>query len=370
MPIPTSAVEQAPLRSYKQMNSRLVFQRHSTEASPAVRPRKSSGPECDARAGAVEPAAARNRTADHCRASRAEQFATSRQHEVARRTDMHRKLVLFFGWSVLAAVMLLSLARPAVAQDTWQGTIGAWSVASNWTKGVPNGTTPIFINTGTVDGDTSFTNQQALSIGTAVQLNIDSTTDILSKGTDAAINNSGGLTNNGDLTFELGATLNNASTGLLVNNGLITMVNVSQFNNAGDLINERGLDLDSTFNSTGSLDNFGGIDVSGNTSITGSFTNQAGGTLTNFSSGRITIDSAFTTFNNGTFTNLAGGQITTSSDFSNTGTLDNSGSLTSDTIENSSTGTIDNSGDALVLLTLTNSGTVNNTAGTLGLFTL
>jgi subtilase-type serine protease len=294
-------------------------------------------------------------------------------------TSSCRAVRMHLGGVVLVVLILILPARPAAAQDTWQGTAGKWSVASNWTKGVPTGATPIIINSGNVEGDTSFTNQQALSIGTAALLNIDSTTTILNSGSESAINNSGALTVNGDLIFELGATLNNASTGELINNRLITMVNVSQFNNAGSIINTGGIDLGSTFNSTGSLDNFGSIQNSVTATIGGSFINQAGGTLTNFGTGQITIDSAITTLNNGTVTNLAGGQITidsaavnngtitnfaggqitTATGFSNTGTINNAGFL-SGLIENSTTGTINNSGSA-TLLTLTNYGTVNNT---------
>lgn len=295
------------------------------------------------------------------------------------------------GWllgSVVLAVLMLSLpATPAAAQDTWQGTTGKWSVASNWTKGVPTGATPIIINSGSVEGDTSFSNRQAFTIGSSGQYAIDSTIAVTNTGTEAAINNAGGFTNFGTLINENSATITN--TGLLQNLGQIT--NSSQFNNSGSIETASGslITNTGTINSLGTLDNMGELDNSGSAMLNG-FLNQSTGTIHNSASGQILAASVGAILNNGTIINDANAGILIETDFDNAGTINNAGSFANPnqlfvtppllsnlgTINNSgtfdanqmtNTGSVNNTGTMTIGELILNSGVVNNTAGTMQL---
>jgi fibronectin-binding autotransporter adhesin len=297
-----------------------------------------------------------------------------------------RALGSLLGSAVLAALMLLLPAPPAAAQDTWQGTTGKWSVASNWTKGVPTGTTPIIINSGIVEGDTSFTNRQVFTIGAVGQYSIDSTIAVTNTGTEAAINNAGGFTNFGTLINENSATITN--TGLLQNLGQIT--NSSQFNNNGSIETATGSFIinTGTINSLGTLDNMGELDNSGSAMLNG-FLNQSTGTIHNSASGQILGASVGAILNNGTIINDANAGILIETDFDNAGTINNAGSFANPTtlvtapllsnlgtINNSgtfnanqmtNTGNVNNTGTMTIGQLILNSGVVNNTAGTMQL---
>ena len=297
-----------------------------------------------------------------------------------------RALGSLLGSAVLAALMLLLPAPPAAAQDTWQGTTGKWSVASNWTKGVPTGTTPIIINSGIVEGDTSFTNRQVFTIGAVGQYSIDSTIAVTNTGTEAAINNAGGFTNFGTLINENSATITN--TGLLQNLGQIT--NSSQFTNNGSIETATGSFIinTGTINSLGTLDNMGELDNSGSAMLNG-FLNQSTGTIHNSASGQILAASVGAILNNGTIINDANAGILIETDFDNAGTINNAGSFANPTtlvtapllsnlgtINNSgtfnanqmtNTGNVNNTGTMTIGQLILNSGVVNNTAGTMQL---
>ena len=301
-------------------------------------------------------------------------------------TNSCRALGWLLGSAVLAALLLLLPATPAAAQDTWQGTTGKWSVAGNWTKGVPDGLTPITINSGIVEGDASFTNRQVFTIGAAGQYAIDSTIAVTNTGTEAAINNAGGFTNSGTLINENSATITN--TGLLQNLGQIT--NSSQFNSSGSIETATGslITNSGTINSLGTLDNMGELDNSGTANLAG-FLNETGATIHNFSGGQILSASIGTTLNNGMIVNDAGAAFVIETDFANAGTINNAGSFANPstlltapvlsnlgTINNSgtfdanqmtNTGSVNNTGTMTIGELILNSGVVNNTAGTMQL---
>jgi hypothetical protein len=207
-----------------------------------------------------------------------------------------------------------------------------------------------------------------------------------------SLNNFGGtIDNSGALNNKTGGTLNNFSGGLLSvngsgwlnNNGSLTNWGRLQFasstslNNisTGTIINFGFLGCSGHLNNYGTLSNFGQLSsTSGTLYNSGTLNNNSGGTLTvgplyNQSGGTIRNDGELV--NDGTLTNYSGGILDNYGTLkNNTGTINNFGTLTNysgGTLENNGTltnnGTLNNSGDLFNVFffsTLTNNGTLTN----------
>jgi hypothetical protein len=223
-------------------------------------------------------------------------------------------------WVIAARVAILILTflcitGPAAAQNTWNGGTGSWSTGSDWsTNTSPDGSTDISIPTGTVQGDTSFTNRNILDIGAPAELNVLSTTTITSLTSSGQISNAGSLLNQGILNSDGSASI--LSYGSVTNSAGAQMIGFSGFNNKAGA----------------TLDNAGALEVA-------------------------TLDSG------GTLINSSGAQLISTLEFAiGGGTVNNAGTLIANDIENS--GTLSNSG-ALTTSSLFNGGTINNIAGTM-----
>jgi len=217
------------------------------------------------------------------------------------------------GYSVLASVpaliffglALVALSSPAQAQNTWNGGTGKWSTGSDWSTGAsPDGSTNISIPTGTVQGDTSFTNLHTLDIGIPATLNVLSTTTITNLGASAEINNSGTLANDsgtlangGTIVNTIFGTLNNNSGGTIINDVSSTIENDQRFNNnsGATLTNSGTLNGTGRFVNDGTVNNFG--------SFSNAVSNH-GGTIKNL--GGSVQFGGFSNIDGGTLNNVAG----------------------------------------------------------------
>ena len=118
--------------------------------------------------------------------------------------------------------VLFTSAEVAAAPITWiraSNQIGAWSDPTAWSPAtVPDGSTDIVIGAGGVSGDTSFTNQYQLDIGTAAHLFLQPTTIITNTG---VIELSGSIGGSGTL-------VNSGGTIIAESNGALIGVDVTQ----------------------------------------------------------------------------------------------------------------------------------------------
>jgi hypothetical protein len=229
---------------------------------------------------------------------------------------------------LLAAALLLPAVRTA-AQNTWKYTNNpdAWSNATEWSLGVvPDGSTDISIGLGTVNDDTSFTNNNTLLIGSAATLNLLSGT-VITNAPAGIIQNFGTLQGPGAI----------ANSGLLENAGTYTG---SSITNVGALSNTGTARFDAVNNNTG-----GSLDNAGQLTVLGSVNNEAGAILSNeavFTLESITNYSGATLNNNGGVMQVLG-------TMTNAGALNNAAVaiLTLDTgtpFTNTADGTINNAG--------------------------
>jgi PEP-CTERM motif-containing protein len=206
-------------------------------------------------------------------------------------------------------------------------TLCTWDDPGVWSNGVPDGTTDISLPGGFVLVNINATNGHVLNIAAPAHLFTQSSIQFANSGSSAVINNSGNFVNSGVLFNQLGATLNNLNQ--LDNNGIIsnrlsgTLANfaLATFNN----------------NAGGFLTN----DLSSTITNSGAFNNNSGATLSNF--GTFTNDGSLNNNLGATFSNF--GMLTSSQAIFNAGTLNNTGTLTA--------------------AVFSNSGTVNNAAGTM-----
>jgi len=210
--------------------------------------------------------------------------------------------------ALLAALM--GLVAPLFADTTISGP-------ATYTTPVENGSGDNFSITGTGDltNESQLTNDVGGQMDNAGVLSNTAGADVFNYG--GFVNeNAGGITNNGIVVNEAGASLSNTAGGVI--NSDNPFFNVGFLYNAGSLSSDGSLENDGLLDNAGTLSNTAGVlffnyggfvnDNGGGTANNGNFYNESGASLTN----------------------TAGGAITNNVYFENDGFLDNAGAFSSD----------------------------------------
>lgn len=238
---------------------------------------------------------------------------------------------------VLLAGALCSSAQTAVS---WNGGIGNWNTAADWSGGVvPN-------NGGGKAYDVTISNNNptvTLNLGVTISdLTLGSTATLQSAANNSlTIAGNGTLTNNGTISFSTsGSNLTLDSGSTLINNGTLDLLSSGETlsvtgatTNSGSMLIQGGgtATFTGNFTNSGSLDTgfVGGKNV---LTVTGTFTNSATGSVGLFASGDVlnvnalSNSGALTIYSGATLNITAGGQgltdVAQGSSLTVNGTLD------------------------------------------------
>jgi hypothetical protein len=188
------------------------------------------------------------------------------------------------------------LATRPLAPDNWNTESGNWSVAGNWTAGVPSSSSAVTI------GNNSFGNvTEDLASASAGSLSILS-------GNTLSINSGNTLNVSGTTSTSYGSYLNIGASG----NGGGTLANAGSFTNSGGLdvgnatnIAASNLTIAGTFASTGYLQVTGGSAIAGSSLL--NVSGPAPTTLTGYYSIQGNVGSAIVEFASGGITTIGDG---------------------------------------------------------------
>jgi hypothetical protein len=304
--------------------------------------------------------------------------------------------------STIAPAQFSGSSNPPSTPDNWLGGPGNWSNASNWSNGLPSGTSDVFIDNGnpknspvtldthaainnlTIDSDDSLniSNGNTLAVdgptvanagtiflsasGSGASLFFNASSATLSGGGTVSMSNNSGnsigantLTNQetiqGSGSITVSSALNNSGT-INANQSTPLVLSVNTATNTGTLEATTGGTLQisgGTYNNTGGIigDDAGTLQITSATINGGTLTQLGAGNLhleastinapvNNSATGTVEVSNGASTIS-GTLTNPAGGQVK----------IDNGGNLviTASTISNAGTIAMNSTGGATTL---------------------
>lgn len=180
--------------------------------------------------------------------------------------------------------------------NTWNGT-GEWTVAGNWSLGLPAAGDNVLIGSGTVEATSAGNTINSITVNSGANVTIPN---------GASLTVNGALTNNGTFTVQNGGHLLQGASSTIGGSGTFNATRNS--GNTSNLV----YNMWSSPNSTSTLSNLGGTDwyffnetsqAWSNTGLTGSSVMSAGRGYSSTGAGNVTFTG---TFNNGAVTPAVG----------------------------------------------------------------